>query len=166
MCGFLENKILLVCSNKNDVQRSSIALYSISFFQKNPFHGFFTSFSRFSSLRKKNLRKNFFLRENWIKNSDENTKNEKFANKTSHGKSRILYKGKINQNPMNYFFSESTYRIPIEKKKLENTRKIHQMVLLSLEVRIYLHADLENSCYSKNHYFYSSQWNSCCCGHC
>ena len=91
-----KNKILLVCSNKNDVQRSSIALYSISFFQKNPFHGFFTSISRFSSLRKKNLRKNFFLRENWIKNSDENTKNEKFANKTSHGKSRILYKkGKL-----------------------------------------------------------------------
>ena len=131
------------------------------------FMAFLRAFHDFRLYAKKNLRKNFFLRENWIKNSDENTKNEKFANKTSHGKSRILYKKrKINQNPMNYFFSESTYRIPIEKKSWENTRKIHQMVLLSLEVRIYLHADLENSCYSKNHYFYSSQWNSCCCGHC
>ena len=149
----------------------------ISFFQKNPFHGFFKSISRFSSLlhtTQKNPRKNFFLRENWIKNCSR--KHEEWIqrkicnNKTSHGKSRIFhsfYKGKLIK--IRWIISsvkvQNCMNSHVLKRKKEKYQENPSNGFCSLEVRIYLHADLENSCYSKNHYFYS-QWNSCCCGHC
>ena len=128
----------------------SVSLFSSSLalsrsLQKNPFHGFF--YEHFTIFLARSAKKN---------SKKEKTDLEKFAkwiNVTWESRNSFITAGKINQNPF-WIISQVKvhWNFPGRKKTERNTRKIHQMVLSCLEVRIF-HADLENSCYSKNHYF-------------